>query len=175
MAFVLLEDTTGSQETVVFPQPYATFRELLQPDQLVLVSAKVSHRDGKVSLLANSFIAFVEGELAGLKEMLGRGGWLGGVQERAEMTERTERTKREDTAILHRGALSIALKGKPTPEMVDQLRQILQSAPGPKPVCLLVESGGRMRQIETDYSVTVSDGMVDEIASLVGRQNVEVV
>ncbi len=169
MAFVLLEDTTGPQEVVVFPESFAKFRELLKPDQLVLVSAKISHRDGKVSLLANSFIAFREEEMGGLKEMLERGKW-----EMEERMEKTERTEREDTKVLHRGALSIALKGKPTPEMVDALRQILKSAPGPKPVCLLVESGGRMRQIETDYSVLVSDDVVDEIAALVGRQNVSV-
>src|SRR3989338_6075869 len=73
-----------------------------------------------------------------------------------------------------KGTLSIALKGKPSPEMVNELREILQSAPGPKPVCLLVESGGRMRQIQTDYSVTISETIISEIAALVGRQNVSV-
>jgi hypothetical protein len=38
----------------------------------------------------------------------------------------------------------------------------------------MVESGGRMRRIETEYFVQVSEAMIDEIAALVGRQNVVV-
>ncbi|MBI5369701.1 DNA polymerase III subunit alpha [Candidatus Uhrbacteria bacterium] len=163
MAFVALEDPTGTQEAVVFPETYATYKHLLIPETLVLVSAKISHRDGRVGLLASSFVAFVSEELSSLK------GTLAGRPSTPEPQPVPE------PAVIHRGTLSIALRGRPTPEMVEQLREILRSSPGSKPVCLLVESGGRLRQIQTDFSVTISDDMVNDIAALVGRQNVEVV
>lgn len=174
MAFVTVEDTIGQQEVVVFPEVYAKSKDHLVLDRLILFSAKVSYRDGEAGVLANSFISFDDEEVPALARMLESGQWVEGwhvADRRGPQTPpRTESEK-----ILHRGALSIALRGKPTPEMVEQLRTILQSSPGPKPVCLLVDSGGRIRQIETDYFVTVSDAIVDEIASLVGRQNVKVV
>ncbi len=182
MAFVTMEDAAGHQEVVVFPEVFKKSKDVLQTDQLVLVSAKVSYRDGEAGILANSFVAFDEDELPDMVRMLSAGQWAegGGTNRRDKRGFSTselagQESGKEDRKILHRGALSIALQGRPTPEMVDQLRSILQSAPGSKPVCLLVDAGGRMRQIETDYSVTVSDEMLDEIASLVGRQNVKVV
>ena len=173
MAFVTLEDMSGSQEMVVFPQVFAQSKELLRLDQLVLVSAKVSHRDGEVSLLVNSFIAFEDEQVPGLVEMLrGEQGIGKGLGVRDEGLGRAEEGREGEEE--KKGTLSIALKGKPSPEMVNELREILQSAPGSKPVCLLVESGGRMRQIQTDYSVTISETIISEIAALVGRQNVSV-
>ncbi len=152
MAFVGLEDTAHRQEVVVFPEVYMTSKESLRLDQFVVVSGKISYRDGEVTFIASRFDPFDESEFPSMVRSLKTG---------------------QD--VIRRGALSIALKGKPTPELVEQLRHLLQSTPGSKPVCLLVDSGGRLRQIETDYSVTVSDHLIDEIASLVGRQNVEVV
>lgn len=171
MAFVTLEDADASFEVVVFPETFAKSRALLKPDRMVLVSAKVSRRDGEVGAIVNSFLEFEDGEERKMAEMLKSGRW---GEEGGDGDRRGPMTPPSDEKILHHGALSIALKGRPTPEMVERLREILRSSPGPKPVCLLVDSGGRMRQIETDYSVTVSDLMIDEIAALVGRQNVQV-
>jgi DNA polymerase III subunit alpha len=50
MAFVGLEDKTGSLELIVFPRAYEILPELWQPDQVIQVSGKVSYkdRDGKM-------------------------------------------------------------------------------------------------------------------------------
>jgi len=169
MAFLGIEDDTGKQEVIVFPRVYVQAKEYLEEGKVVLVSAKVSKREGEeAKLLANSFIVIGEGELPDITGMLREGHWI--AQEDRHYKPIHEAV--EEPKITPRGGLSIALKGKPTPEMVEQLRAILRSAPGPKPVCLMVESGGRMRRIETDYSVNASEAMVDAIAQLVGRQNV---
>ncbi|MBM5790052.1 DNA polymerase III subunit alpha [Candidatus Parcubacteria bacterium] len=179
MAFVTVQDTKHSFEVVVFPDIFAKSREALKEDRMTVVSAKISHRDGEVGALANSFVPFEDGQEEQIAEMLKSGVWASesqGLSSRPSDPERVHGERVERSAqIVSRGALSIALKGKPTSEMVEQLREILRSSPGPKPVCLLVDSGGRVRQIQTDYAVTVSDEMVNEIAALVGRQNVEVV
>ncbi len=170
MAFVGLEDLTGSTEVIVFPRTYKEAKPMLLPDHLVIVSAKVSARDGEEKkLLANSFIAVDEEEIEGIAQMLKTGQWV-----TSAMREDLAPEREEPPAILHRGSLSIALKGKPTQEMVARLREILTSTPGPKPVCLMVESGGQMRRIQTDYSVAATEHIVSQIAALVGRQNVSV-
>ncbi|TAL50814.1 DNA polymerase III subunit alpha [Patescibacteria group bacterium] len=171
MVFVGLEDLTGSTEVIVFPRTYIEAKTMLSPDRIVLVSAKVSARDGEEKkLLANSFIEVDETNIEDVVRMLKDGQWVTG-DVRQEMTPKDEESP---PAILHRGSLSIALKGKPTQEMVASLREILTSTPGPKPVCLMVESGGQMRRIQTDYSVAATDSVVSAIAALVGRQNVSV-
>ncbi|MBI4714206.1 DNA polymerase III subunit alpha [Candidatus Uhrbacteria bacterium] len=162
MAFVGIEDTTGAIELVLFPEVYEKAKENLQVDKLMLVSAKVSRRNGEMSLLANSLIVYNDSQLLKLEKMLSENQWV----------EPTNEIVKEPP--LQSGTLSIALQGKPTPELVSQLRNLLQHSPGSTSVCLLVESGGRVRQIETDYSVLISDSLVDEITSLVGRQNVKV-
>ncbi len=168
MAFVGLQDVSGSMEVVVFPRVFTDARSLLVEDTILLVSGKVSVREGEeTKILANSFLPVPESGLAELAQMLKDGQWV-------TPSLREEMAKEEAPKILHRGALSIVLQGKPTQEMVAQLREILTSAPGTKPVCLMVESGGRMRRIETDYAVSVTEPMVSAIAQLVGRQNVTV-
>jgi DNA polymerase-3 subunit alpha len=168
MAFVQLEDLTGSMEAVVFPRVYADQRSLLIDGTIVLVSGKVSVREGEeAKVLANSFLPLEEATLTQTAQMLKDGGWI-------TLAVKESLSAQEHPKMLHQGALSIVLQGKPTQDMVATLREILTSAPGTKPVCLLVESGGRMRRIETDYAVSVSEPMVSAIAQLVGRQNVSV-
>lgn len=170
MAFVGLEDLTGQTEVIVFPRIYKDAKNQIVPDQIVLVSAKVSARDGEEKkLLANSFVAVDEMTMQDVAQMLKTGQWVTSAT-REELAPERE----EPPAILHRGSLSIALKGKPTQEMVARLREILTSTPGPKPVCLMVESGGQMRRIQTDYSVVATENVLSQIAELVGRQNVSV-
>ncbi|NLY51229.1 MAG: DNA polymerase III subunit alpha [Firmicutes bacterium] len=45
MAFVTLEDLTGSLEVVVFPRTYAQSKSILQPDALIVVRGRVSKRE----------------------------------------------------------------------------------------------------------------------------------
>ncbi|QQR52105.1 hypothetical protein IPG36_06040 [bacterium] len=50
MAFVAIEDKTGSTELVVFPKAYAASPEVYEPDNIIMVSGKISARDRDGSL-----------------------------------------------------------------------------------------------------------------------------
>lgn len=54
MAFLRLEDRTGSIETVVFPKVFARSRQFLTPDGVILLSGTVNLRDQDISLIADS-------------------------------------------------------------------------------------------------------------------------
>ncbi|MCC6169757.1 MAG: DNA polymerase III subunit alpha [Caldilineaceae bacterium] len=60
MAFVQLEDMQGQCEVVVFPRTYAEVKELLAQDNIVVVKGKAQTREGKTSLLADSFQTYVD-------------------------------------------------------------------------------------------------------------------
>ncbi len=60
MAFVQLEDLQGQCEVVVFPRTYAEVKELLVPDNVVVVKGKAQTREGQTSLLADSIQTYID-------------------------------------------------------------------------------------------------------------------
>ena len=54
MAFATLEDRTGRIPVVIFPRTYEECGELLKPDAVVLIKAKVDYREEELQLLAES-------------------------------------------------------------------------------------------------------------------------
>ncbi len=57
MAFIRMADLTGSIEAVVFPRAYARFKSVIVPEKCVALKAKVSERNGEISLMAENFMA----------------------------------------------------------------------------------------------------------------------
>lgn len=57
MAFVRVADFTGSVEAVVFPRTYARFKSIIAPEKCIALKAKVSERNGEISLVADNFMA----------------------------------------------------------------------------------------------------------------------
>ena len=60
IAFVTLEDLGASADIVFFSDAYTTYRELVVPDQVVLVEARVSRRNGGLSLQAESVMPLAQ-------------------------------------------------------------------------------------------------------------------
>jgi DNA polymerase-3 subunit alpha len=52
MVFVRLDDVVGSAECVVFNSVYAEAHELLAPDAVLVVKARVDHKEGETKLIA---------------------------------------------------------------------------------------------------------------------------
>lgn len=185
MAFVGFEDLTGRTELLVFPRTFAEFKDALLPDAIGIVSAKVSRRKGtggkkrgeedvaeeseteEISLIVNSLVLVDDHEVAGLAETLKSGGWIDEGQR-----QKLKGDEKKAVAAAKDESLPIALRGRPSHEMVERLRELLKAHPGSRRVCLLVESGGQTRKIETEYAVHETPQLVDEIAAIVGRQNV---
>jgi DNA polymerase III subunit alpha len=58
MVFMRLDDVLGSAEVVVFNSVYAEARELLVPDAVLVVKARVDHKEGESKLIALEVTAF---------------------------------------------------------------------------------------------------------------------
>ncbi len=52
MAFVRLDDLSGSAEAVLFNSVYSDARELVDSDAILLIKGRVDHKDGEVKLIA---------------------------------------------------------------------------------------------------------------------------
>ncbi len=57
MAFVRLEDLSGTVELVVFPKVYESIKDNLKEGKPLVVSGKVSHREDSVSVLVDSILS----------------------------------------------------------------------------------------------------------------------
>ena len=64
MAFVRLDDLSGSVEAIVFNSAFAAARDLLEADRVVLVKGRVDHKDGETKLVALEVTAFAVGARA---------------------------------------------------------------------------------------------------------------
>jgi DNA polymerase-3 subunit alpha len=58
MVFLRLDDVVGSAEVVVFNSVYAASRQLLVPDAVLVVKARVDHKEGESKLIALEVTAF---------------------------------------------------------------------------------------------------------------------
>src|SRR5947208_9044866 len=58
MVFMRLDDVLGSAEVVVFNSVYAASRELLVTDSVLVVKARVDHKEGETKLIALEVTAF---------------------------------------------------------------------------------------------------------------------
>jgi DNA polymerase-3 subunit alpha len=58
MAFVRLDDITGSAEVVVFNSVYAQARELCVNDRILIVKGRIDHKEGESKLLAQDIVPF---------------------------------------------------------------------------------------------------------------------
>ncbi len=58
MAFVMLEDLTGSHEITIFSRTYAQCRELLVQDRVIIVRGRMDGRGGEPKLVADEVLPF---------------------------------------------------------------------------------------------------------------------
>jgi DNA polymerase-3 subunit alpha len=58
MVFLRLDDLSGSIETVVFNSVYASARELLAADRILVVKGRVDHKEGETKLVAMEVVPF---------------------------------------------------------------------------------------------------------------------
>ncbi len=109
MAFVDLEDITGTIEVVVFPGVFASSKDAIIEEKLVLVTGKLSDKDGEPKFLADEIKEF--GGLSSLPSALGAQPFP---------------------------SVTIKIPSAATDELFEQLKQIFESSPGEMGVNLMV-------------------------------------
>ncbi|MFH1433747.1 MAG: DNA polymerase III subunit alpha, partial [Candidatus Uhrbacteria bacterium] len=170
MAFITLDDMTdASREVIVFPKTFKEFENLFEEGKSVIVSCKVQERNDEKSLIANSFVAFTEDEIDDVVRILKKGSWDYGAP--APNSSQEEKPRILEPPEPQHG-VTVTLRGKPSHEMIAEMRSLFEANPGRDKVYFLVESAGRYRRIETDHAVTRSDELLDTLKKIVGADNV---
>ena len=68
MAFGTIEDQTGRVDFLIFPKLYATLKDTVKADQVVLLKGKIDYKDEELALIADKIIIPEESLLADIPE-----------------------------------------------------------------------------------------------------------
>jgi DNA polymerase III subunit alpha len=140
-----LEDLAAGIEVLFFPKTYSVIGVNVAEDHIVLVKARVTKRDDRISLIANDLVA---------PDLVQPGGSAGGSGQPGAGQPVT---------------VSM-LAARCSPERVAQLKDVLARHPGPQEVRLSLVNGGRKHLLKLDDSlrVTPSTALMGDLKALLG-------
>jgi DNA polymerase III subunit alpha len=140
-----LEDLAAGIEVLFFPKTYSVVGVNVAEDHIVLVKARVTKRDDRISLIANDLVA---------PDLVQPGGSAGGSGQPGAGQPVT---------------VSM-LAARCSPERVAQLKDVLARHPGPQEVRLSLVNGGRKHLLKLDDSlrVTPSTALMGDLKALLG-------
>jgi DNA polymerase-3 subunit alpha len=191
MAFVTLEDLTGSIEVLVFPRAYEQHGLSLKRDAVVLLRGKLDVDEQSVKLLCDEVIALpptAEDALSGVSSTAApfAGGGLRGARVNGEPRRNGEAAP--PGAVAGDGAASSrrvpaggngASHGRPalrvrvsTIEEIDQLERYLREHPGPRRVCAHVVSSDGEHVVPARSGAHDVEELQQSLEQLFGEGNV---
>lgn len=131
MGFLLCDDASGGVETIVFPKLYARIGASLAVDQLVLVAGKRSEKDEEVRILADRVVVVSPSAL-----------------------EDAWRAFSAPVSSVNAESVTIDLPRPPDQALAEQLKTVLESAPGATPVFIRFQTQeGTSRLVATPFRV----------------------
>ncbi len=140
-----LEDLAAGIEVLFFPKTYSVVGVNVAEDLIVLVKARVTKRDDRISLIANDLV---------VPDLAQPGGSAGGSGQPGAGQPMT---------------VSM-LAARCSPERVAQLKDVLARHPGSQEVRLSLVNGGRRHLLKLDDSlrVTPSSALMGDLKALLG-------
>ncbi len=159
MAFVKLEDMTGTVEVVVFPRTYKENLAALVKDNAVMVEGKVEEKDGEIKVLAEKFTVL----------------HVDNIEKTRQMLSYSRRDVAAPTSVLVAEKSDICVAVPPTmaPSLANELKRVFTENPGSRRVFLLVKDKGNPHKIETSFSIAFSGDTIAAIEKVVGRGAVQ--
>jgi len=142
MAFVKIEDESGSMEAVVFPKVYSRTKECWFKDRLVLIKGRVQIREDSPNLMVDE-------------------AWL--LDEKSLPPEKGEEEKLEE-----HWDFEITLPSKMSPRKLVELNKILKQNQGQSRLVLIfVDNQGRTRRMVLPFGVNYSSEIQKKIKDII--------
>jgi DNA polymerase-3 subunit alpha len=166
MAYLRLEDLTGSVEVIVFPDLYRVAAPIIKQEKPLLITGTLDKTEHGMKfkaltcrLLDGTLPKAVSSRLSGGSTLAGHGAPAGHVAP-------AEQAKTKSSLI-------ISLPDNTAPSIMNNLKEILSGFPGDIPVYLHVELPERSVMIDTKTTVLASPLMMAKIEILVGSGKAE--
>jgi len=176
MAFVGIEDSTGSLELIVFPRVYAETKDLWLEGNIVVVDGFVNAKDNRTQAASTEAKILVEsvwevktGEQLNLPPFAPqkrRERPHSALERASNMTNNGEALA---TAALS-ASFYVTLPAHITKDILLQLKAIFDQHPGEIQVILQAPQGTVMREIMTSSRITVDDTVRQAVTAILGPQ-----
>ena len=151
MAFVTLEDMTGSVECLVFPKVYTLLRPYLAEDSIVVAEGRLSLReDEEPKLILNTAQTMEDAK----------------AQAAGDAAESAQPDKPTDT---HKLFIKFCL-GKDY--LLDRIKPVLTAHRGSVPVCIYIEETKSTAMAPRTLWVTPEDALLNNLRDMLGHENV---
>jgi DNA polymerase-3 subunit alpha len=176
MAFVTLEDLTGSVEVVVFPRTYEQHGYLLKRDAVLLMRGKVDIQEQTAKLLCEEILPLPSSPEAAAAE----GGPGAGIPPHTVARTGNGASAAARPASAPPAGATAGARDRPplrirvsSSEEVEQLERYLLDHPGDRQVCVhVVTSQGDEHIVPARVRVREAEGLHQELEQLFGEGNV---
>jgi DNA polymerase III subunit alpha len=150
MAFVTLEDDTGTAELVVFPTIYTSTKQYWSGRKPLLIEGKLDFREDSKSILVES-VRLIED-----------------VQQSIPETGVEPRPAYENTT--HDGVVYLRIPRGTDPKALVEVNRLLQSNKGDRELVVLIENGFGEKKINLPYGISWSNDLQEQINGLLGSR-----
>ncbi len=164
MAFVTIEDKTGSVELIVFPKAFEATTELWAVDQIILAKGKVSTKDREGKTGQDIKIMVDEAKPIAYDQ-------ANGYQARRQRAPREAAVEGVAPAAPSVGYLVISLLDASDSAVLLDIKRVLSEHPGPSEA-ILVLPGDPVRKIRLPFRVQRSEALMERLGALVGAERV---
>lgn len=155
MLFVMIEDTFSKIEILVFPKVLENTQAVWQEDVAILVSGKISDKDGNFKLLCDTAKIVDKNEMEKFQRVLA-----------------TQKVNQRETKNKSAARLVITLPGSSDQDLLKKLSQFFDKCElGAMKVYLSVNNS----RLETPYCIRQIDGLPEAIKNLVPEGRVEII
>ncbi len=161
MAFCQLEDDSIGRELVIFPRTFAESPNLWTNDNMVLVKAKVSTRDGQAKLIAEKCWGISKDNVNDVKKFLKDG-------KLPQIAVNMDGPLKDATGVYFH------LQAPPSEFKTKQLKYLFEKYKGKLPVYLKIGTS-EFRTIKTSYRIDVNEESRYQIQKLTGPNSLKIV
>ncbi len=174
MAFVTVEDTTGSLEVLVFPRTLAEYGGLININDAVVLEARISSReDEETKLVAERFLSIADAEKIPFRPITDFGGFAGkaSAQKAQSLPERQAVPAQKSTL----SGLFIKVPSQNSPEYKKAM-QLLAVFDGLTPLYIHFADTKKTVKAPTKMWVDTVSGnnyVAEKLAQLLGSENVK--
>lgn len=171
MCFVMLEDTFGSLELLVFPSVLSENREIWQVDRIVVCNGRISDKDGekkiivnRAELLTRDAIKADNGER--FFSSFNSNGFRNGFK--------TISSTSSKSANLGNKIVWINIGDNLDNSVAERLRSTFSKYPGKYLVYIVVNNNGIKKKVRTHYRIDYNNEIQLHLKEIVGEENVVV-
>lgn len=172
MLFLKLEDLNSALEVVVFPRLYEKVALICQPDNVVIIEGKVNYRDGELKLTSDDI------------EEIGRQETFADLEKKQQFVVRGKANPRRQRSSTPQPSpltplrqpadspLILTIPKGSKKDILDQLKVILETAPGSTPIVLRVPINSHYKEMKTRTRVSITDELNSKLASIISQENI---